>query len=42
VVDTTLIRAILVPAFMGVAGEANWWAPGPLHRLHRRIGLDEA
>jgi putative drug exporter of the RND superfamily len=42
VVDASLIRAILVPAFMRVAGEANWWAPGPLRRLHRRIGLSEA
>jgi putative drug exporter of the RND superfamily len=42
VVDATLIRAILVPVFMHVAGEANWWAPGPLRRLHRRIGLGEA
>lgn len=39
VVDATLIRAVLVPAFMAVAGEANWWAPAPLRRLHRRIGL---
>jgi putative drug exporter of the RND superfamily len=38
-VDATLIRAILVPAFMRIAGEANWWAPRPLRRLHRRIGL---
>lgn len=39
VVDATLIRAILVPAFMRVAGETNWWAPGPLRRLHHRLGL---
>lgn len=42
VVDATLIRAILVPAFMRLAGRANWWAPGPLRRLHQRIGLSEA
>jgi RND superfamily putative drug exporter len=41
VVDATLIRGVLVPAFMSVAGDANWWAPGPLRRLHRRIGLAE-
>ncbi|MBV8952049.1 MAG: MMPL family transporter, partial [Actinobacteria bacterium] len=40
-VDATLIRAILVPAFMRLAGEANWWAPAPLHRLYERIGLSE-
>lgn len=38
-VDATLIRAVLLPAFMRLAGAANWWAPGPLRRLHDRIGL---
>jgi len=42
IVDATLIRALLVPAFMRLAGPANWWAPGPLRRLYRRIGLREA
>jgi RND superfamily putative drug exporter len=42
VVDATLIRVLLVPAFMRLAGRANWWAPGPLRRLHRRVGLREA
>jgi len=41
VVDATLIRALLVPAFMRLAGRANWWAPRPLRRLHDRIGLSE-
>jgi RND superfamily putative drug exporter len=40
-VDATLIRALLVPAFMRLAGRANWWAPAPLRRLHGRIGLRE-
>ena len=39
--DATLIRMLLVPAFMRLAGRANWWAPGPLRRLHDRIGLSE-
>ncbi|MFS1300669.1 MMPL family transporter [Streptosporangium longisporum] len=39
IVDATVIRAVLVPAAMRLAGEANWWAPGPLRRLHARIGL---
>jgi len=39
--DATLIRMLLVPAFMRVAGRANWWAPKPLRRLHDRIGLSE-
>jgi RND superfamily putative drug exporter len=39
--DATLIRATLVPAFMKLAGEANWWAPGPMRRFHERWGLSE-
>lgn len=42
VMDATLIRATLVPAFMRLAGKANWWAPQPLRRIHHRIGLREA
>jgi RND superfamily putative drug exporter len=41
VMDATIIRATLVPAFMRLAGEANWWAPGPLRRLHERFGISE-
>ncbi|MEP6852073.1 MAG: MMPL family transporter [bacterium] len=42
VIDATLVRGVLVPAFMRLAGDLNWWAPAPLARLHRRIGLAEA
>jgi uncharacterized membrane protein YdfJ with MMPL/SSD domain len=38
-VDATLVRALLVPSLMRLLGDWNWWAPGPLRRLHRRIGL---
>jgi RND superfamily putative drug exporter len=41
-VDATLIRGALVPAFMRLMGPANWWAPKPLKRLHARFGLAEA
>ncbi|WP_372405519.1 MMPL family transporter [Streptomyces luteireticuli] len=41
VLDATLVRAVLVPSFMRLAGRANWWAPGPLRRLHDRVGLRE-
>jgi RND superfamily putative drug exporter len=41
VVDATLVRCLLVPATMTLLGDANWWAPGPLRRLHRRVGLRE-
>jgi len=40
-VDATVVRALLVPAFMRIAGGANWWAPAPLRRLHDRIGIRE-
>jgi RND superfamily putative drug exporter len=41
VMDATIVRATLVPAFMRLAGEANWWAPAPLRRLHDRFGISE-
>lgn len=40
-IDATIVRALLVPALMGILGDWNWWAPGPLRRLHARIGIDE-
>ncbi len=40
-IDATIIRALLVPALMELLGEWNWWAPGPLRRLHDRIGISE-
>ena len=39
--DAFVIRATLVPAFMRLAGEVNWWAPAPLRRLYARIGISE-
>ncbi|MCU1588587.1 MAG: putative rane protein, partial [Frankiales bacterium] len=42
VVDATLVRGALVPAFMRLMGTRNWWAPRPLRALHDRIGLAEA
>jgi len=40
-IDATLVRGVLVPAVTRLAGERIWYAPGPLRRLHRRIGLSE-
>ena len=40
-VDATLVRMLLVPAFMHVFGRLNWWAPAPLARLRRRAGARE-
>ena len=40
-VDATLVRMALLPAFMHVMGKWNWWAPRPLTRLHQRFGFSE-
>jgi RND superfamily putative drug exporter len=40
-IDASIVRALLVPSLMKLLGQANWWAPGPLRRLHERIGLRE-
>ena len=40
-VDATLVRMVLVPAFMHVLGRRNWWAPAPLVRLHKLLGLND-
>jgi RND superfamily putative drug exporter len=36
-VDATLVRMLLMPAFMRVLGRVNWWAPTPLARLPRGV-----
>ncbi|MBB2989767.1 RND superfamily putative drug exporter [Mycolicibacterium iranicum] len=40
-VDATLVRMVLVPAFMRLMGGVNWWAPGFLTRVHHRLGFSE-
>jgi RND superfamily putative drug exporter len=40
--DATLVRMVLVPAFMHVLGHWSWWAPKPLVWLHDRIGISES
>ena len=37
--DATLVRMVLVPAFMHVMGRANWWAPNWVSRLRNRSGI---
>jgi len=39
--DATLVRMLLVPAFMHMMGRFNWWAPKSLRRLHERLGIRE-
>jgi RND superfamily putative drug exporter len=41
-VDATLVRMVLVPAFMHLLGRWNWWAPKPLVWLHERFGISES
>ena len=38
-VDAFLIRLTLVPAFMRLAGRANWWAPRSIRRFPARRHL---
>lgn len=42
VMDASLVRGALVPAFMRLAGEANWWAPAWMRRIQERVGLSES
>jgi uncharacterized membrane protein YdfJ with MMPL/SSD domain len=41
-IDATIVRALLVPSLMEMLGKWNWWAPGPLRRIHARLGFSEA
>ena len=40
-VDAFIIRATLVPAFMRLAGEVNWWAPRWMTAIYERFGISE-
>jgi RND superfamily putative drug exporter len=40
-IDATVVRGILVPAFMRVMGRVNWWAPRWVQRAVARLGLYE-
>jgi len=40
--DATLVRLVLVPVFMHAMGKWNWWAPAPLVRVHRVLGISES
>ena len=39
--DATLVRMVLVPAFMHVMGQWNWWAPKWMVVLHQRLGFND-
>ncbi len=40
-IDATVVRGLLVPAFMRVMGWVNWWAPARMQRGIARLGLYE-
>jgi len=40
-VDATLVRMVLVPAFMHVMGQWNWWSPPWMVAVHRRLGFSD-
>ena len=40
-IDATLVRGILVPAFMRVMGSINWWAPRGVQHVVAKLGLYE-
>jgi RND superfamily putative drug exporter len=39
-VDSTIVRMILVPAVMELFGKANWWLPGWMERVLPRVHLE--
>ncbi|MGA8253300.1 MAG: hypothetical protein WB989_22480, partial [Mycobacterium sp.] len=39
--DATLVRMLLVPAFMHVMGRMNWWAPKWVSRLRERSHVSD-
>lgn len=40
-VDATLVRLVLLPAFMHVMGKWNWWAPNWMSWIHHRFGIED-
>ncbi|MFD3811966.1 MMPL family transporter [Rhodococcus sp. NPDC058639] len=39
IIDATIIRMLLVPSLVKLMGEANWWAPAWMKRIHEKVGL---
>jgi RND superfamily putative drug exporter len=40
-VDATIVRMVLVPSTMELAGRANWWLPRWLDRILPNLHIDE-
>ncbi|QNG19539.1 MMPL family transporter [Rhodococcus triatomae] len=39
IVDATVVRMLLVPSLVKLMGEANWWAPRWMKRVHEKVGI---
>jgi RND superfamily putative drug exporter len=39
ILDATLVRMMLVPTVMVLAGRLNWWLPGPLRRALKGLSI---
>lgn len=40
ILDATLVRLLMVPAIMTIAGPANWWLPTWLEKILPEVRLD--
>lgn len=38
--DATVVRALLVPSIMRLLGKWNWYAPKPLKKVYRKLGIE--
>ncbi|KIQ19504.1 hypothetical protein ASG56_01510 [Rhodococcus sp. Leaf7] len=39
IIDATIIRMLLVPSLVKLMGEANWWAPAWMKKVHEKVGI---
>ncbi|CCQ17230.1 putative membrane protein [Rhodococcus sp. AW25M09] len=39
IIDATIIRMLLVPSLVKLMGEANWWAPVWMKKVHEKAGI---
>ncbi|MGW5076031.1 MMPL family transporter [Rhodococcus sp. NPDC004095] len=39
IVDATVVRMLLVPSLVKLMGEANWWAPAWMRKIHQKVGI---
>lgn len=39
IIDATVVRMLLVPSLVKLMGDANWWAPAWMKRVHEKVGI---